>query len=83
MEQRDYLLRQIEQLGQVLALMLERLLTLKQVSPSGMNLEEIKQHPLIDPYLLGPPKEQETVELRVRQRKGSDQVVPPFTDWTA
>jgi hypothetical protein len=43
MEKRDYLLRQIEQLGQVLALMLARLLNLKQVPPSGLSLEEIKQ----------------------------------------
>jgi len=43
MEQRDYLLRQIKQLGQVLALMLARLLNLKQVPPAGLSLEEIKQ----------------------------------------
>ena len=43
MEQRDYLLRQIEQLGQVLAMMLARLLKLKQDPPAGLSLEEIKQ----------------------------------------
>ena len=43
MEQRDYSLRQIKQLGQVLALMLERLFNLKQPHRGGFSLEEIKQ----------------------------------------
>ena len=43
MEQRDYLMRQIEQLGQVLAHALARLLNMKQAVPGGLSLEEIKQ----------------------------------------
>jgi hypothetical protein len=43
MEQRDYLMRQIEQLGQVLARMLARLLNMKQVSPAGLSIDEIRR----------------------------------------
>ena len=43
MEQRDYMMRQIEQLGQVLARMLARLLNIKQVPDAGLSLDEIKQ----------------------------------------
>lgn len=43
MEQRDYLMRQIEQLGQVLARALARLLNIKQLPSAALNLEEIKQ----------------------------------------
>jgi hypothetical protein len=43
MEQRDYLMRQIEQLGQVLARALARLLNLKQVPDAGLGLDEIRQ----------------------------------------
>ena len=43
MEQRDYMMRQIEQLGQVLARMLARLLNIKQVQDAGLSLDEIKQ----------------------------------------
>ena len=35
-------MRQIEQLGQVLAQMLARLLNIKRVPSGGLNLEEIK-----------------------------------------
>lgn len=43
MEKRDYLMRQIEQLGQVLAQMLSRLLGIKQKSISSFALEELRQ----------------------------------------
>jgi hypothetical protein len=43
MEQRDYLMRQIEQLGQVLARMLARLLNIKEATPGGLTIEEIKR----------------------------------------
>jgi len=43
MEQRDYLMRQIEQLGQVLAQMLARLLGIKQRGKGNIGLEEIRQ----------------------------------------
>ncbi len=42
MEQRDYMMRQIEQLGQALARMLARLLNIKQLPPSGLSIDEIK-----------------------------------------
>ena len=41
MEQRDYMMRQIEQLGQVLALILARLLNIKQVPSASLSLDEI------------------------------------------
>ena len=43
MEQRDYLMRQIEQLGEVLAVMLARLLGIKQEGDASMGLEELRQ----------------------------------------
>jgi len=43
MEQRDYLMRQIEQLGQVLANMLARLLGIKQKGSPGFGLKELRQ----------------------------------------
>jgi hypothetical protein len=43
MEQKDYLMRQIEQLGQVLARMLARLLNIKEATPGGLTIEEIKR----------------------------------------
>ena len=43
MEQRDYLMRQIEQLGQVLAKMLARLLGIKQKGSPSFGLEELRQ----------------------------------------
>jgi hypothetical protein len=43
MEQRDYLMRQIEQLGEVLAVMLARLLGIKQKSDASLGLEELRQ----------------------------------------
>jgi hypothetical protein len=43
MEQRDYLLRQIEQLGQVLAQMLARLLGIKQKGNASFGSEELRQ----------------------------------------
>jgi hypothetical protein len=43
MERRDYLMRQIELLGQALANALARLLNLKQPVPGGLSLDEIKQ----------------------------------------
>jgi hypothetical protein len=42
MEQRDYLMRQIEQLGQVLVQMPARLLGIKQKGVSGFELEELR-----------------------------------------
>ena len=41
MEQRDYLMRQIEQLGQVLAKALAGLLNLKQVPDASLSIDEI------------------------------------------
>ncbi|KPK87283.1 MAG: hypothetical protein AMS27_03010 [Bacteroides sp. SM23_62_1] len=43
MEQRDYLMRQIEQLGEVLAVMLARLLGIKQKGNASLGLEELRQ----------------------------------------
>ena len=43
MEQRDYLMRQIEQLGEVLAVMLARLLGIKQKGDKSLGLEELRQ----------------------------------------
>jgi hypothetical protein len=43
MEQRDYLMRQIEQLGQVLARMLARLLNIQQAGQGSLNIDEIKR----------------------------------------
>jgi hypothetical protein len=43
MEQKDYLLRQIEQLAQVLAQMLARLLGIKQKGNASFGLEELRQ----------------------------------------
>jgi hypothetical protein len=43
MERRDYLMRQIEQLGQVLAQMLARLLGIKQKGGGGLVFEELMQ----------------------------------------
>ncbi len=43
MEQRDYLMRQIEQLGEVLAVMLGRLLGIKQKGDASLGLEELRQ----------------------------------------
>lgn len=43
MEQRDYLMRQIEQLGQVLAKMLARLLGINQQSNASLVMEELRQ----------------------------------------
>lgn len=43
MEQRDYLMRQIEQLGQVLARALARLLNIKEVPDASLSLDDIKQ----------------------------------------
>ncbi|HEC42824.1 hypothetical protein LCGC14_2131750 [marine sediment metagenome] len=43
MEQRDYLMRQIEQLGQVLAKALAGLLNLKQVPDASLSIDEIRQ----------------------------------------
>ena len=43
MEQRDYLMRQIEQLGQVLAKALARLLNLKQGPDASLSIDEIRQ----------------------------------------
>lgn len=43
MEKRDYLMRQIEQLGQVLAQMLARLLGINQKSNDSFGLEELRQ----------------------------------------
>lgn len=43
MEQRDYLMRQIEQLGEVLAMMLARLLGIKQKGNASLGLEELRQ----------------------------------------
>ena len=42
MEQRDFLMRQIEQLGQVLAKALARLLNLKESPDAGLSIDEIK-----------------------------------------
>jgi hypothetical protein len=42
-EQKDYLMRQIEQLGQVLAQMLARLLGIKQKGNTSFGLEELRQ----------------------------------------
>jgi hypothetical protein len=42
MEQRDYIMRQIEQLGQVLAQMLARLLGLKQQGSASLRVEELR-----------------------------------------
>jgi hypothetical protein len=43
MEKRDYLMRQIEQLGQVLAQMFARLIGIKQNSNASLALEELRQ----------------------------------------
>ena len=43
MEQRDYLMRQIEQLGQVLARALARILNIKQVPDGGLSIDEIRE----------------------------------------
>jgi len=43
MEQRDYLMRQIEQLGQVLAQMLAWLIGIRQKGGGSLGLEEIEQ----------------------------------------
>jgi len=41
MEKRDYLMRQVEQLGQVLAVMLSRLLGIKQAGSASLSIEDI------------------------------------------
>ena len=43
MEKRDYLMQQIEQLGQVLAQMLAVLLGMKNAGKAGLSLDEIRQ----------------------------------------
>ena len=43
LEREDYLMRQIMQMGQVLARMLARLINIKQVPDAGLSLDEIKQ----------------------------------------
>ncbi len=43
LEQEDYIMRQIHQLGQVLARMLAHLINIKQVPDAGLSLDEIKQ----------------------------------------
>jgi hypothetical protein len=43
MEQRDYLMRQVEQLGEVLAVMIGRLLGIKQKGDADLGLEELRQ----------------------------------------
>lgn len=66
-------MRQIEQLGQVLASMLGRLLKIKQAVPGGLSLEEIKrvydeELDLSLDLLLNSPKEKitEVLESRVK-----------------